>query len=51
MRALNFADTAPAWEELQAMVEARQRELNAAPADLETVGGRNKMGFNNGGML
>ena len=40
MRALNFADTAPAWEELQAMVEAKQQELNAVPADLETVGGQ-----------
>lgn len=32
-----FLDTAPSWEELQALVEARQVALHAVPADLETV--------------
>lgn len=36
LRAVPFLDTAPSWEELQAMVEAKQEALNAVPADLET---------------
>jgi DNA primase len=32
-----FQDTAPSWEELQAMVEEKQVALDAMPADLETV--------------
>ncbi|KAI3436264.1 hypothetical protein D9Q98_002317 [Chlorella vulgaris] len=31
-----FQDTAPSWEELQAMVEEKQVALDAMPADLET---------------
>ncbi|KAL4421036.1 hypothetical protein ABPG77_007511 [Micractinium sp. CCAP 211/92] len=36
VQAAPFADTAPSWEELQAMVEAKQRELDAVPPPLET---------------
>lgn len=35
--AIRFADSAPSWEELQAMVEAKQKELDAVPQPLETV--------------
>ena len=34
-----FLDTAPSWEELQTMVEAKQAALDAVPPPLETVRG------------
>lgn len=36
-QAMLFGDTAPSWEELQAMVEAKQQALDAVPPSLETV--------------
>jgi hypothetical protein len=32
-----FLDNAPSWQELQSLVEAKQKQLNAIPPDLETA--------------